>query len=30
MANEKAAALADQDYGNGREEFSMVADLTES
>ena len=30
MANEKAAALVNQNYGNSKEEFSMVADLTES
>ena len=30
MANEEAAALAEQINRNGREESSMVADLTES
>ena len=30
VANGEAAALADQNNGNGREESSMVADLTES
>ena len=30
MANGNAAALADQNNGNGREGFSMVAGLSES
>ncbi len=30
MANGKAAALADQNDGNGKNNSSMVADLTES
>ena len=30
MANDRMAALADQDYRNGKEVFSMAAYLTES